>query len=90
MKMLRTQTPLYLTNWKRAPADFVTEMKRSAEKKQSAKDLLRQLERSYSDRIGHWKHGGIVGCERLRRWRDRPPTLTAEEFPGVANFILCE
>jgi hypothetical protein len=40
---------------------FVTEMKRAAEKKDSAKDLLLQLERSYNDRIGHWKHGGIVG-----------------------------
>jgi sulfite reductase alpha subunit len=61
-------------------------MKRSAEKKESAKDLLRQLERSYSDRIGHWKHGGIVGVKGygggvIGRYTDLP-----EEFPGVAEF----
>jgi len=42
--MLRTQTPLYLTIGRGPWPSFVTEMKRSAEKKQSAKDLLRQLE----------------------------------------------
>jgi sulfite reductase alpha subunit len=65
---------------------FVTEMKRSAEKKESARDLLRQLERSYEDRIGHWKHGGIVGVKGygggvIGRYSDLP-----EEFPAVAEF----
>lgn len=65
---------------------FVTEIKRAAEKKDSAKDLLHQLERSYSDRIGHWKHGGIVGVKGygggvIGRYSDLP-----EEFPAVAEF----
>ncbi|MEW5827265.1 MAG: dissimilatory-type sulfite reductase subunit alpha [Chloroflexota bacterium] len=65
---------------------FVTEIKRAAEKKDSAKDLLHQLERSYVDRIGHWKHGGIVGVKGygggvIGRYSDLP-----EEFPAVAEF----
>jgi sulfite reductase alpha subunit len=65
---------------------FVVEMKRAAERKESARDLLFQLERSYHDRIGHWKHGGIVGVKGygggvIGRYSDMP-----EEFPGVAEF----
>jgi len=65
---------------------FVKEMKRAAQKKESAKDLLRQLECSYVDRIGHWKHGGIVGVKGygggvIGRYSDQP-----EAFPGVAEF----
>jgi len=65
---------------------FVTEIKRAAETKDSAKDLLHQLERSYEDRIGHWKHGGIVGVKGygggvIGRYSDLP-----EEFPAVAEF----
>jgi sulfite reductase alpha subunit len=65
---------------------FVTEMKRAAEKKEMAKDLLRQLERSYEDKIGHWKHGGIVGVRGygggvIGRYSDLP-----DEFPAVAEF----
>jgi sulfite reductase alpha subunit len=61
-------------------------MKRAAEDKPAAKDLLRQLERSYVDRIGHWKHGGIVGVKGygggvIGRYSDLP-----EEFPAVAEF----
>ena len=40
---------------------FVKEIKTAAEKSPMANDLLGQLERSYNERIGHWKHGGIVG-----------------------------
>jgi len=65
---------------------FVTEMKRAAEKKEAARDLINQLERSYVDRIGHWKHGGIVGVKGygggvIGRYSDLP-----EEFPAVAEF----
>jgi sulfite reductase alpha subunit len=65
---------------------FVTEMKRAAADKPAARDLLRQLERSYHDRIGHWKHGGIVGVKGygggvIGRYSD-----LAEEFPAVAEF----
>src|SRR5512134_649166 len=65
---------------------FVTEIKRAAEKKESAKDLLLQLERSYTDKTVHWKHGGIVGVKGygggvIGRYSDLP-----EEFPNVAQF----
>lgn len=65
---------------------FVKEMKKAANKKESAKDLLGILERSYKDRIGHWKHGGIVGVLGygggvIGRYCDLP-----EEYPGVAHF----
>ncbi|MGB8983392.1 MAG: dissimilatory-type sulfite reductase subunit alpha [Anaerolineales bacterium] len=65
---------------------FVKEMKRAAEKKQSAKDLLGQLERSYQDKIVHWKHGGIVGVKGygggvIGRYSDLP-----DEFPAIAEF----
>ncbi|ATW27363.1 dissimilatory-type sulfite reductase subunit alpha [Candidatus Formimonas warabiya] len=65
---------------------FVTEMKKAAEKDDSAKDLLLQLEQSYVDKKGHWKHGGIVGVRGygagvIGRYSDSP-----EEFPHVAEF----
>jgi len=64
---------------------FVTEIKKSADNPMAA-DTLRQLERSYEDRISHWKHGGLVGVMRygggvIGRYSDLP-----EEFPEVAEF----
>lgn len=81
-----SETPL-LNELENGPwPSFVKEMKRAAEKKDSAKDLINQLERSYEDRIGHWKHGGIVGVKGygggvIGRYSDMP-----EEFPAVAEF----
>ena len=65
---------------------FVKEIKTAAEKNPMANDLLGQLERSYNDRIGHWKHGGIVGVLGygggvIGRYSDLP-----EEFPNVSHF----
>ena len=65
---------------------FVKDLKRAAAKKASAKDLLRQLDRSYKDKITHWKHGGIVGVLGygsgiIGRYSDLP-----DEFPGVEHF----
>ena len=62
------------------------EIKRAAEKSAAAADLLRQLERSYPDNIGHWKQGGIVGVRGygggvMGRYSDMPG-----EFPGVTEF----
>ena len=42
---------------------FVDDLKQAAEKNPMAKDLMRQLELSYKEKIGHWKHGGIVGVK---------------------------
>jgi sulfite reductase alpha subunit len=65
---------------------FVTQIKEMAEEKDSCKDLLHLLERSYREKIGHWKHGGIVGVMGygggvIGRYNDLP-----EEFPNIAHF----
>lgn len=81
-----SETPL-LDELEKGPwPSFVTEMKRAAEKKDSAKDLINQLEQSYEDRIGHWKHGGIVGVKGygggvIGRYSDMP-----DQFPAVSEF----
>jgi len=65
---------------------FVSDMKRVAAQKPAARDMLRQLELSYQDKIGHWKHGGIVGVVGygggvIGRYSDSP-----EAFPAVREF----
>ncbi len=65
---------------------FVTELKRAAEKQNSVKDLLGQLEQSYEEKQGHWKHGGIVGVRGygagvIGRYSNLP-----EEYPDIAEF----
>ncbi len=65
---------------------FVKEIKKSAETNVAAQQLLGILERSYDDKIGHWKHGGIVGVKGygggiIGRYNDLP-----EEFPEIAEF----
>jgi dissimilatory sulfite reductase alpha subunit len=84
--MAESETPL-LDELEKGPwPSFVTEMKRAAQNSPMAKDLLLQLERSYADRMGHWKHGGIVGVRGygggvIGRYSDLP-----QEFPAVAEF----
>jgi sulfite reductase alpha subunit len=65
---------------------FVTQIKEAAKEKDVCKDLLALLERSYEEKIGHWKHGGIVGVMGygggvIGRYNDLP-----EEFPNIAHF----
>jgi sulfite reductase alpha subunit len=65
---------------------FVSEMKRAAAKKPAAADALRLLEKSYREKIVHWKHGGIVGVRGygggvIGRYVDSP-----EEFPEIRDF----
>jgi len=65
---------------------FIDDMKQAAKKKPMAKDLLGQLELSYKEKIGHWKHGGIVGVKGygggvIGRYSDCP-----EKFPNVQAF----
>jgi len=65
---------------------FITDLKRVAGRKKAAADLLGVLERSYKDKITHWKHGGIVGVLGygsgiIGRYIDIP-----DEFPGVEHF----
>ena len=65
---------------------FVTEIKKATETIPMATDLLGQLELSYHERKGHWKHGGIVGVLGygggvIGRYSDVP-----EQFPNIAHF----
>ncbi len=65
---------------------FVTEIKKAAKTNKMAQALLEQLEVSYEDKIGHWKHGGIVGVKGygggvVGRYSDIP-----ERFPDAREF----
>ncbi len=65
---------------------FVKEIKTAAKRSPMSADLLGQLEQSYREKIGHWKHGGIVGVMGygggvIGRYSDLP-----EEWPGISHF----
>ena len=65
---------------------FVTEIKKATATNPMCEDLLGQLELSYEERKGHWKHGGLVGVLGygggvIGRYSDVP-----EKFPKVAHF----
>jgi len=65
---------------------FVKEIKKAAETNDMCKDLLGQLEVSYEEKIGHWKHGGIVGVMGygggvIGRYSDLP-----HKFPNISHF----
>lgn len=81
----KNQTPL-LDELEKGPwPSFVREIKKEADRPM-VRDLLGVLERSYEERIGHWKHGGLVGVMGygggvIGRYSDSP-----KEFPEVAEF----
>lgn len=80
------ETPLLDELEKGEWPSFVKEIKTSASKNPMANDLLGLLERSYREKVGHWKHGGIVGVMGygggvIGRYTDLP-----EEFPHVSHF----
>jgi len=80
-------TPMLDELEKGAWPSFVTDLKRMAiQGNVACNDLLGQLELSYKDREGHWKHGGIVGVLGygggvIGRYSDVPAL-----FPGVEHF----
>ena len=82
----KSETPL-LDELESGPwPSFVRELKKLADRKPMVKDLLGQLEQSYEEGQGHWKHGGIVGVMGygggvIGRYSD-----LAEKFPNVAHF----
>jgi sulfite reductase alpha subunit len=82
----KVETPL-LDELEKGPwPSFVSEIKSAAAWNESSKDLLGVLERSYRERIGHWKHGGIVGVLGygggiIGRYSDVP-----EDFPAISHF----
>jgi sulfite reductase alpha subunit len=65
---------------------FVTEIKAMAEDNEMCRDLLGQLEKSYRDKTGYWKHGGIVGVMGYGGGVIGRYSFLADEFPGVAHF----
>ena len=84
--MANSETPLLDELEKGEWPSFVKDLKQAAAKKPMARDLMRQLELSYKEKIGHWKHGGIVGVKGygggvIGRYSDRP-----DLFPGVEHF----
>ncbi|MCR6544880.1 dissimilatory-type sulfite reductase subunit alpha [Dehalobacterium formicoaceticum] len=84
--MTERKTPM-LDELEKGPwPSFVTDLKRAAEKNDSVKDLIAQLEQSYEEKKGHWKHGGIVGVRGygagvIGRYSDEP-----EKYPNIAEF----
>ncbi len=82
---MKKPTPLVDELEKGPWPSFVKEIKKSADGPM-ASDLLSVLERSYDDKIGHWKHGGLVGVKGygagvIGRYND-----LAGEFPDAAEF----
>lgn len=84
--MSERKTPLMDELEKGPWPSFVTEIKRAAAKDESAKDLLGLMERSYEDKVGHWKHGGIVGVRGYGGGVIGRYTNLPEEFPGIEEF----
>jgi len=65
---------------------FINEMYKVQGRKPMVQDLMGQLEDSYTEKIGHWKHGGIVGVMGygggvIGRYSD-----LADKYPNVAHF----
>lgn len=65
---------------------FVSEIKTAAKRSPMCADLLGLLEQSYREKIGHWKHGGIVGVMGygggvIGRYNDLP-----EKYPNISHF----
>jgi len=65
---------------------FVSEIKSMAEENKMCQDLLGQLEKSYRDKIGYWKHGGIVGVMGYGGGVIGRYSFLADEYPNVAHF----
>ena len=83
---LKHKTPM-LDELEKGPwPSFISDIKQMAKKKPMCEDLLGLLEKSYEDKEGHWKHGGIVGVLGygggvIGRYCDRP-----DLFPNCAHF----
>jgi len=65
---------------------FVKEIKAAAEKNPMCVDLLGQLEKSYRDKIGYWKHGGIVGVMGYGGGVIGRYSALPDMFPNVSHF----
>ena len=80
------KTPL-LDELEKGPwPSFVKDIKTMADKKDAARDLLRQLEKSYEDKRGYWKHGGLVGVMGYGGGVIGRYSALPQDFPGVSHF----
>ncbi|HZD59400.1 MAG TPA: dissimilatory-type sulfite reductase subunit alpha [Anaerolineae bacterium] len=80
------KTPL-LDELEKGPwPSFVKDLKSMAGKSAMVKDLLGQLEKSYRDKRGYWKHGGLVGVMGYGGGVIGRYSALPEEFPGVSHF----
>ncbi len=80
------KTPL-LDELEKGPwPSFVTDIKSCADKSEMCRDLLGQLEKSYEDKRGYWKHGGLVGVMGYGGGVIGRYSALPEEFPGVSHF----
>lgn len=84
--MAKRETPM-LDELRKGPyPSFVNEMYKIQDRKPMVQDLMGQLEDSFEQRIGHWKHGGIVGVMGygggvIGRYSDLP-----DKYPNIAHF----
>jgi len=79
-------TPL-LDELKKGPwPSFVSEIESMAAENKMCQGLLGQLEKSYRDKQGYWKHGGIVGVMGYGGGVIGRYSFLAEEYPDVAHF----
>ncbi|MEW6007047.1 MAG: dissimilatory-type sulfite reductase subunit alpha [bacterium] len=80
------ETPLLNELEKGRWPSFVKEIKKAGEKNKKAIGLLNQLERSYKDKRGYWKHGGIVGVKGYGGGVIGRFSALPDEFPDAAHF----
>lgn len=84
--MADSGTPL-LDELKTGPwPSFVAEIESMAADNKMCQGLLGQLEKSYRDKQGYWKHGGIVGVMGYGGGVIGRYSFLSEEFPDVAHF----
>jgi dissimilatory sulfite reductase alpha subunit len=86
MALKEHKTPLLDELEKGAWPSFVTEIKDCAKNNAMSNDLLGHLEKSYRDKMGYWKHGGIVGVMGYGGGVIGRYTQIPEEFPEVEHF----
>lgn len=79
------KTPL-LDELEKGPwPSFITDLKSMADRPM-VRDLLGQLEKSYRDKQGYWKHGGLVGIMGYGGGVIGRYSAIPDEFPGVSHF----
>jgi sulfite reductase alpha subunit len=80
------ETPLLNELEKGAWPSFVKEIKMAAKRSPMCKDLLGQLEQSYREKIGYWKHGGIVGVMGYGGGVIGRYSALPDKYPKVSHF----